>query len=118
MSFSKPKSQLLGNGLAGVIGIQRSGGRSEKFPAVILEMFDIEHEIRRVPSPPGPLSAEVAADFVDLLGRMLKYRYSERITTTEILEHPWLNKEYDESGKLEGPWIQTYDPGRLDWGMP
>ena len=61
--------------------------------------------------PPGPLSVEEAADFEDLLGKMLKLEPSKRISLEEVLDHAWLQKSYeDEVG--DKPWIEPYFSGR------
>ncbi len=75
---------------------------------------ELEYEIHRGPNPPGPLSEAERDDFVDLLSKMLRYDPAERIPIREVLEHPWLNKSYDDVLEWTGPWIQIYDQGRAD----
>ena len=40
-------------------------------------------------------SAEERQDFVSFLRSMLKYSPNERATAQQLLEHPWLTKEYE-----------------------
>lgn len=60
--------------------------------------------------PPAKLSEEEAADFEDLLQKMLCWRPEDRITIDEVLQHPWLNKDYDDVDESE-PWIEQFHPG-------
>jgi serine/threonine protein kinase len=61
------------------------------------------------PPPPGPLSAEEAQDFDDILRSMLKYIPEERAALEELLAHPWLKKEYEDD--VTGPVIEHYSGG-------
>ncbi|KAK5069904.1 hypothetical protein LTR64_007914 [Lithohypha guttulata] len=62
------------------------------------------------PPPPARLSPEEAADFTDLLSKMLVWEPEDRITIEEVLQHPWLNKSYGPIDETE-PWISHYHPG-------
>lgn len=42
---------------------------------------------------------------------MLTYLPSERITIEEVLQHPWLNKQYSDLDDPSAPWICRYDGG-------
>lgn len=61
--------------------------------------------------PPARLSDEEHHDLKDLLSRMLTYLPEERITIEEVLQHPWLNKRYDDLDDQTAPWICRYDRG-------
>ncbi|KAF9424641.1 dual specificity protein kinase kns1, partial [Podila epigama] len=41
-----------------------------------------------------------AADFVDLLGRLLCYDPEERITAAQALRHPYFNYVLDDAGQI------------------
>jgi serine/threonine-protein kinase SRPK3 len=76
---------------------------------------ELQREINRGPNPHGPLSREEVSDFTNLLSKMLKYDPEERITIEEVLEHPWLNRSYEDVLEWTGPWMQECDTGRADW---
>jgi serine/threonine-protein kinase SRPK3 len=77
----------------------------------------IEEEIHRGPNPHEKLTEEERVDFVDLLGKMLRYNPDERASIADILEHPWFHKDYQDVWALHDAWFQKYDPGRRDWGF-
>ena len=60
--------------------------------------------------PPVSLSEEEAADFEDLLSRMLTLKREDRLPLKEVASHPWLNKDY---GKTSEPWLQQFNPGPI-----
>lgn len=70
----------------------------------------IEKQARRGPPPPGPLSAQEAEDFADLLGKCLRYDPNERLSLTEAKEHRWFTSKYQTEWSSES-WLQKYDHG-------
>lgn len=72
--------------------------------------FDIENDLSTIPPPAKP-SDEELHDLKDLLSKMLTYLPSERITIDEVLQHPWLNKQYKDLDDPSAPWICRYDGG-------
>jgi serine/threonine-protein kinase SRPK3 len=69
--------------------------------------FFLEERINAEP-PPAKLSEEEFTDFYDLLSRMLRYRPEDRLTIRGVLEHPWLNKKYEQDFDATDPWISVF----------
>ncbi|KAK5937051.1 hypothetical protein PMZ80_010591 [Knufia obscura] len=65
---------------------------------------------RPLTQPPARLSDEELADLKDLLSKMLCYRPEERITMEEVLEHPWLNRTYEDHDSAS-PWMAQFHWG-------
>ena len=66
-------------------------------------------EVDTGPPPPGPLSAQEAEDFKDILSSMLKFPPNERRKLEDIVSHAWLKSSYNDD-KSE-PWLMVYSPG-------
>lgn len=69
----------------------------------------------RGPPPPAKLSPEEAADFEDLLSKLLTWERSDRATLDEIRDHPWLTKAYAPLGNEI--WLQRYYFGQGYYGV-
>jgi hypothetical protein len=39
---------------------------------------------------------------------MLRYRPEDRLTIRGVLEHPWLNKKYEQDFDATDPWISVF----------
>lgn len=61
--------------------------------------------------PHAKISDEELVDFEDLLRKMLKYSPEDRITISQVLGHPWLNKEYKDLDDMNVPWLSIYTTG-------
>lgn len=73
------------------------------------QALDIESMLHKGGPPPAKLSSEEFNDFYDLLSKMLHWLPEQRITVKEVIEHPWLNKQYNDLDDPNAAWIERYD---------
>lgn len=69
-------------------------------------------QLIKIPGPPpAKLSVAEQNDFRDLLSKMLQLESDQRLTIEEVLEHPWLNTNYNDLDNYSD-WICPYDRGQ------